>query len=66
MTPLRLCRAIKALTADAKLTVETVILPDGEEYKSIDVLGKVPAAGWRFQQAMQLPDTLPGAPTGVG
>jgi 3-dehydroquinate synthase len=29
------------LTADGNITVDTVILPDGEEYKSMEVLGKV-------------------------
>jgi hypothetical protein len=34
-------RTIKALTADGKLSVETVILPDGEDHKSLDVVAKV-------------------------
>jgi hypothetical protein len=40
-----LCRTIKALTADGKLTVETVILPDGEDHKSLDVVAKVSHMG---------------------
>jgi 3-dehydroquinate synthase len=35
------CRTVKALTADGKITVESVILPDGEEHKSMDVVAQV-------------------------
>lgn len=34
-------RTTKALTADGKLSVETVVLPDGEEHKNMEVLEKV-------------------------
>ncbi len=37
--PSRSCRA--ALTEGGKLQVDEVILPDGEEYKSMEVLQKV-------------------------
>lgn len=41
IAPLYLDQCIKALTADGKLQVDSVILPDGEKYKTMDVLGKV-------------------------
>lgn len=34
-------RTIKALTADGRVSVESVILKDGEEFKSMEELGKV-------------------------
>ncbi len=34
-------RTVKALTADGRISVETVVLPDGEEFKSMDVLAQV-------------------------
>jgi len=41
IAPLYLDQTIKALTADGTLTVESVILPDGEEHKTMDVLAQV-------------------------
>lgn len=35
------CRCKQALLEGGKLQVETVILPDGEEHKSLDVLSQV-------------------------
>jgi hypothetical protein len=34
-------RVVKALSADGKLQVESVVLPDGEAYKKLEVLQKV-------------------------
>lgn len=42
------CRCKKALTADGRITVDVVILPDGEEFKTMEVL----------QQARMLPRFL--------
>lgn len=41
IAPLYLETCIKALTADGKLQVESVVLRDGEKYKTIDELQKV-------------------------
>ncbi len=38
------CRCIDALKGgDSKLQVDWVVLPDGEEHKNMEVLGKVSA-----------------------
>lgn len=39
--PRRHPRTVKALTASGDLQVDSVILPDGEEHKSMEVLGRV-------------------------
>lgn len=39
--PLYLEKVVKALSADGKLQVESVVLPDGEAYKKLEVLQKV-------------------------
>jgi len=41
IAPLYLDKTVKALTADGKIQVESVILPDGEEHKSMDVVAQV-------------------------
>jgi len=41
IAPLYLDRAVKALSEDGKIRVETVVLPDGEKYKTLEVLNKV-------------------------
>eukprot|EP00798_Chlamydomonas_sp_ICE-L_P025789 gene25789-11457_t len=41
IAPLYLDQCVQALTADGKIQVDSVILPDGEEYKTMEVLGKI-------------------------
>lgn len=41
IAPLYLQQTLKAITADGSIKAETVILPDGEEYKNLEVLQKV-------------------------
>ncbi|KAJ9522302.1 hypothetical protein V8C86DRAFT_2515656 [Haematococcus lacustris] len=41
VAPLYLDKVISALTADGQLSVDTVILPDGEDHKNMEVLGAV-------------------------
>lgn len=41
IAPLYLQQTIRALTADGRLTVETVVLPDGEEHKTMEVLSQI-------------------------
>lgn len=38
---MHVCRTIKALSEGGKLKVESVVLPDGESYKTLDVLQAV-------------------------
>ena len=38
------CRCIRTLTAEGGLEVDSVILPDGEQHKSVEVLMQVCAA----------------------
>lgn len=41
IAPLYLDRCIKSITEDGRIKAEVVILPDGEEYKTMEVLQKV-------------------------
>ncbi|KAK9810329.1 hypothetical protein WJX72_008792 [[Myrmecia] bisecta] len=41
VAPLYLERCVQALRQDGTLDVETVVLPDGEQYKSLEVVNKV-------------------------
>ena len=41
IAPLYLDRCVKAITEDGRIKTDVVILPDGEEYKSVDVLSKI-------------------------
>lgn len=41
VAPLYLERCVRALSGDGRVTVHTVVLPDGEQYKTLDVLQKV-------------------------
>jgi 3-dehydroquinate synthase len=41
IAPMYLDRAIAAITADGDIKVESVLLPDGEQYKTLDVVSKI-------------------------
>jgi hypothetical protein len=54
-----LYRCVEALqSADPKLQVDWVVLPDGEEYKNMEVLGKV-RVGMRGQEGIRSPAPPP-------
>ena len=41
IAPLYLDRCVKAITADGRIKAEVVLLPDGEQYKTVDVVSKI-------------------------
>jgi 3-dehydroquinate synthase len=41
IAPLYLDRCVKSITADGRIKAEVVLLPDGEQYKTVDVVSKI-------------------------